>query len=110
MVVWWATETECVSAIARLQREDALNEKGVTEVLQRLDALKATWFEVQPVSGIRVTARRLLRTHTLRAADALQLAAAIAASESDPASLDIVCLDERLRGAASREGFRVLPD
>ena len=109
MVVWWASETECVSAVARLEREGALDEKGIAEVLIRLGLLKKSWFEVQPVDGIRTTARRLLRTHALRAADSLQLAAAIAASESDPASLDIVCLDERLRVAASREGFSVLP-
>lgn len=54
-----------------------------------------------------MTARRLLRVHALRAADALQLAAAIAASEADPASLKLVTLDERLAEAARREGFPV---
>lgn len=54
-----------------------------------------------------MTARRLLRVHALRAADALQLAAAIAASEADPASLDLVMLDEQLAEAARREGFPV---
>ena len=49
-----------------------------------------------------------LRTHPLRAADALQLAAALAAADHNPASLEIVCLDERLRDAARREGFSVL--
>jgi predicted nucleic acid-binding protein len=54
-----------------------------------------------------VTARRLLRVHALSAADALQLAAAIAASEADPASLALVTLDDRLAEAARREGFLV---
>ena len=109
MVVWWGAETECVSALARLEREEALSAKGMAEVMLRLGLLKYSWFEVQPVDGIRVTARRLLRTHPLRAADSLQLAAAIAASESDPSTLSFVCLDERLRIAAGREGFDVLP-
>jgi hypothetical protein len=57
---------------------------------------------------VRRTAERLLRTHPLRAADALQLAAALIAADHDPTSLAIVCLDERLRVAARREGFIVL--
>lgn len=44
-----------------------------------------------------------------RAADALQLAAAIVATEHAPASLPFVSLDERLNDAAAREGFQVLP-
>jgi hypothetical protein len=46
--------------------------------------------------------------HPLRAADALQLAAAYAAAEQRPASLDMVTLDERLAIAARNEGFVVL--
>jgi hypothetical protein len=45
--------------------------------------------------------------HPLRAADALQLAAAFAAAERRPASLAIVTLDERLANAARKEGFAV---
>jgi predicted nucleic acid-binding protein len=108
MLVWWATEVECVSAIARLEREDRLSEKAILGALQRLDALAQHWYEVQPVQSIRVTARRLLRMHGLRAADALQLAAAIIATEGNPASLDIVTHDDRLAGAARREGFNVI--
>ena len=44
----------------------------------------------------------------LRAADALQLAAAFAAAERRPASLEIVTLDDRLANAARKEGFAVL--
>jgi len=44
----------------------------------------------------------------LRTADALQLAAATVGSEGQPASLDVVSLDERLTDAARREGFVVL--
>jgi hypothetical protein len=51
----------------------------------------------------------LLRVHDLRGGDALQLAAAIATAEGDPATLDVVTLDERVALAARREGFRVLP-
>jgi hypothetical protein len=77
--------------------------------LDRLDELRAEWDEIEPTESIRRTARRLLRTHPLRAADALQLAAALNAAGDDPASLDVVTLDYRLVDAARREGFRVLP-
>jgi predicted nucleic acid-binding protein len=107
MCVWWATELECVSALARLEREGALSDTATTVALERLDVLAESWNEVQPVVAVRGAARRLLRVHALRAADALQLAAAVVAAEGQPASLEIVTLDERLAAAARREGFTV---
>lgn len=107
MCVWWGTEVECVSALARLEREGALTEGATAVALERLDLLAEGWNEIQPVAAVRGTARRLLRVHTLRAADSLQLAAAIVAAEGQPASLGIVILDERLASAARREGFIV---
>lgn len=108
IVTWWATSIECASAIARLERETRLDRRGTASALRRLDALGASWHEVQPSETLRQTARRLLRSHTLRSGDALQLAAALHAAELRPASLDFVCLDERLAIAAEREGFEVL--
>jgi hypothetical protein len=40
--------------------------------------------------------------------DALQLAAAIVASEGEPRSLPFLTLDLRLGGAAAREGFPLI--
>jgi predicted nucleic acid-binding protein len=107
MCVWWASEIECVSALARLEREGELTDPATAAALERLDSLAEAWNEVQPIAVLRGTARRLLRVHTLRAADALQLAAAVVAAEGLPASLNIVTLDERLATAARREGFTV---
>lgn len=107
MIVWWASEVECVSAIARLERGGELTSQSIAEALERIDALAAGWHEIQPVASVRRTARRLLRVHPLRAADSLQLAAATIASESYPESLEIVSLDERLIDAARREAFPV---
>jgi uncharacterized protein len=107
MLVWWATEVECVSAIARLERQEDLSADATAAALERLDAFAGGWSEVQPVAATRRTARRLLRVHLLRAADALQLAAAIVAAEGHPASLEIVTLDDRLTAAARREGLVV---
>lgn len=104
-VVWWATSVECASAIARLERDEALAARDATVAFARLDALAASWLHVEPTDEIRETARRLLRVHPLRSADALQLAAAFVAAERRPPTLTFVTLDERLAAAAGREGF-----
>jgi len=108
MLVWWASEVECVSALARLERDALLAAEAFEAALARLKALAKGWHEVQPTDPLRSTAVRLLRVHPLRAADALQLAAAWEACERLPASLAFVTLDERLATAARREGFAVV--
>lgn len=64
---------------------------------------------VAPTAPLRDRAGRLLAAHPLRTADALQLAAALAWCDDVPRGESFVCLDERLREAARREGFAVLP-
>lgn len=108
MLVWWSSEVECVSALARIEREDHQTSDVLKLSLERLDTLATSWYEVEPSVVLREIARRLLRTHSLRAADALQLAAAIQAAEGRPSSLEFVCLDSRLAEAAEREGFEVI--
>jgi uncharacterized protein len=108
LVVWWATEVECVSALARLESEGGLEAAGLGGALGRLAAVVGAWREVQPIARVRQTAIRMLRVHDLRAADALQLGAAIAASEDQPGSLPFVTLDARLARAADREGFPLI--
>lgn len=108
LLVWWGTPVECVSALARREREGALAAASVTQAVERLRAVAAAWQEVLPGDLVRAAAQRLLRVHPLRAADALQLAAAVVAAEHDAATLPFVCLDERLAEAAAREGFPIL--
>jgi predicted nucleic acid-binding protein len=109
MVVWWGTLVECASALARLERESAFSPAGMKQSMERLRALGSSWQEVQPVEEIKETALRFVRVHDLRAGDAIQLAAAFLASERRPGSLHFVCLDSRLRSAAGREGFPLMP-
>ena len=108
ILVWWGCEVECVSALARLEREGAFNEAAMTAALARLRQLVAGWHEVDPSDAIREAAARFLRVHPLRAADALQLAAAFLAAERRPASLELVTLDDRVAAAARKEGFAVI--
>ena len=105
IVTWWGSRVECASAIARLEREETLDAADVRTTMDRLHAACAQWTEVPAIDDVRVHATRLLRTHRLRAADALQLAAALVASDFSPASLGFLSLDVRLQQAADREGF-----
>jgi uncharacterized protein len=107
MVTWWMTEVECVSALARGQRLGRLADGVIAEALGRLAALKAAWHEVEPGDEVRESAKRFLRVHDLRAADALQLAAAFFVAEARPSTIAFVSLDGRLLDAARREGFPV---
>jgi predicted nucleic acid-binding protein len=107
VVASWATDIECASALARLERDGALDGAAMSDALHRLDLLAAAWQEIQPVASVRRVAMRLLRVHPLRAADALQLGAAVVAGENEPSTLTLVTLDERLALAAEREGFPV---
>ena len=105
MLVWWATEVECASAIARLEREGALEDSAAAHAFGRLQQLATAWHEVDPGDAIREAAVRFLRVHPLRSADALQLAAAFVAAERRPSTLELVTLDDRLAVAARKEGF-----
>ena len=105
IVAWWGTPVECASALARLERESRLDSAQMTLALNQLQALREAWHEVQPHDGVRQIAQRLLRLHPLRAADSLQLAAALFACEHRPRGWHFVCLDARLSLAAEREGF-----
>ena len=107
MFVWWGSEVECVSALARLEREGILDELTVSLALDRLRQFASTWQEIDASDALREAAVRFVRVHPLRAADSLQLAAAYLASERRPSSLEFVTLDERLAIAARKEGFAV---
>ncbi len=108
MTAWWGTEVECTSAIARVERVGSLDPAGAETAFRYLEELRDAWHEIEPGEPVRATARRLLRTHPLRSADALQLAAALVASEAHPRSQEFVSLDNRLIDAARREGLDVI--
>ena len=108
MPVWWGSEVECVSAVARLERSAVLDMKGMGLAFSGLRQLADHWDEIEPSEVIRESAMRFLRVYPLRAADALQLAAAFIAAERRPSSLQFVTLDERLAEAAQKEGFSLV--
>jgi uncharacterized protein len=109
MIVWWGTHVECFSALARRVREGALDSSGEAQAQAELHRLAGGWSEVQPTDRVRSLAERLLSVHPLRTADALQLASATVWSEGDAKQRPFICLDDRLREAARREGFSLQP-
>lgn len=108
MAAWWATEIECVSALARRERNEQLEPDETRHALDRLRRLTSAWTEIAPSERVRRVACRLPRVHDVRAADALQLAAAIVGAAEDTDSYEFVSFDERLSRAAALEGFRIL--
>jgi hypothetical protein len=109
VVVWWTTRVECLSALSRRRREGVLSSGEEVQARAVLSALAAAWSEVQPTEIVRLRSERLLSVHSLRAGDALQLAAALIWAEETPRSLEFVCLDQNLREAALKEGFSIQP-
>jgi hypothetical protein len=108
-VVWWSSAVECRSALYRRWREQALSEPELNRAIVRLEGLAEDIDQIAPTVRLKERAGRALSIHPLRAADALQLAAAFVWCDDSPGGESFVCLDDRLREAAKREGFEVLP-
>ena len=109
IVTWWGTRIECTSAIARLERAASLTPQQASQAIDVLQAITSGWNEILPAEMVREAACRLLRVHALRAADAMQLAAATVMAGGRTAHVGFLAFDDLLREAASREGFRVGP-
>jgi len=110
VIVWALTPVEALSALHRKLRDKTMNEAAVERARQRLESLRGAWSEVNDLELVRRRAERLLATHPLRAADALQLAAALVVCDEDPRKMPFMSLDENLNAAARREGFEVFPE
>ena len=107
--VWWTTRVEVMAALTRRERADGRHDADWSACFQALNEMAEDWREVVPTDTVRRIAERLLRRHELRAADSLQLAAALIACDDRPSGHEFICLDERLRRAAAAEGFKLLP-
>ena len=108
VTIWWGTAPEIWSAFARLRREDVVDAAAESRLIARFERAREAWMEILPDDVLRRRSGQLLRVHPLRAADALQLAAALAWAGGAPG--DFVTLDERLAHAARLEGLNVLPE
>lgn len=109
IALWTLTAVEVTSALRRLVREGLLAEHHANTAEARVDELVETSHLIVNVDTVKSQARRLLRLHSLRAADAMQLGAALEWAGGRPTGRPFVTLDAQLARAATREGFRVIP-
>jgi uncharacterized protein len=109
LALWTLTAVELTSALRRLVREGLLAERDANAAEARVDELVQASHLVVNVDVVKSQARRLLRLHSLRAADAMQLGAALEWAAGRPTGRLFVTLDAQLGRAAAREGFRVIP-
>jgi hypothetical protein len=110
MLIWCLSRVEVVSALCRRLREGKLSEPDFQESKKRLNEFIERAYEVKAIEKVRHRAMRLLEVHPpLRAADACQLSSALVATQEDPDRLAIISFDQRLKNAASKEGFSVNP-
>ena len=109
MVTWWGTRIECKSALSRRRREGSISSTDEANARALLNPLSNSWAEMQPTEEVRNLAEQFMGNHPLKAADAMQLAAAHRWAGGQPAGYEFVSLDGTLRTAAMGEGFTVVP-
>jgi uncharacterized protein len=104
-VVWWTTPVEIASALARLMRMKQLDSSDWTKARKLAAALAEAWSVIQPSDAVRAKGIQLVDRYDLRAADALQLAAALEWCEDAPRDRIFLTADQKLREAAMLSGF-----
>jgi predicted nucleic acid-binding protein len=104
-VVWWATPVEIASALARLMRMKQLDSTDWAKASKLTKSLADSWSVIQPSDALRATSIQLVDRYDLRAADSLQLAAALEWCEYAPHGRVFLTADQKLRDAALLSGF-----
>lgn len=109
IVVWWATPVEMRGAFERLLRTGELKASDYAAAGVRLERLRSGWRELQPSEPLRAHAESFLTLNPLKAADALQLAAAWTWCSGNAKSCTFISADTQLLEAARRLNFQILP-
>jgi predicted nucleic acid-binding protein len=105
MVVWWATPVEIASALKRLVRMRQLTPDDWVTSRRMAQDLAESWRIVQPSDALRNRAAQIVERYDLKAADAVQLAAALDWCEDSPQGEIFLTADQKLREAAVLSGF-----
>ena len=106
-MIWWLTPVEVQSALVRLKRSGELSGAAHKASSARLTRIRESWRQVLPSEPVRDLATTLLATYPLKAADALQLAAALVWAKQRPRGRVFICNDVNLSRAAGQAGFDV---
>jgi len=102
------TLIECDRVLIRAVVLDELQESDAVDRQARLNAVSMRWTLLGLDEGLIERARRPFPAEPLRTLDAIHLASALTARKAMP-DLAMLSLDSRIRGAADRLGFQLLP-
>ena len=105
VIIWWATPLEIASALARLVRMKQLSSGDWVDARKLAKTLADSWSLIEPSNDLRSKAVQLVERYDLRAADSLQLAAALIWCEDVPQGHVFLTADQKLREAALLSGF-----
>ena len=105
VVVWWSTPVEIASALSRLLRMKQIDGSECAKARKLARVIGDFWSVIQLSDALRRKAVQLVEHYDLRAADSLQLAAALEWCEDVPQGRVFLTADERLRQAAVLSGF-----
>lgn len=105
VVVWWAAPVEIAGGLARLVRMNHISSDDYAKARKLATDLSDSWSVIQPSGAVRASAIRIVDHHNLRAADSLQLAAALVWCGGVPHGRVFLTSDQRLREAAFLAGF-----
>ncbi|HEY1161423.1 MAG TPA: hypothetical protein VGE83_12375 [Terracidiphilus sp.] len=83
-----------------------LTSTGRVQAQVALDELRSNWQELLPTDELRSQAERLIDRFPMKAADALQLAAALAWCGGRPRARAVISGDAQLLDAARQLGFQ----
>jgi predicted nucleic acid-binding protein len=106
-VIWWATPVETIGALCRVKREGRISSAEYNQAKAKVHTIESASQIVLPGNRLRQQAYSLLERFQLRAADSLQLAAAMAWCEESPKGNVFLSFDDRLRATAETLGFTV---
>jgi predicted nucleic acid-binding protein len=108
IVAWWSTPIEVASAIQRLTRTGEITQQESMTAYQRRKKLLRACREIQATETVREQAEVLIQNYPLKAADALQIAAAWVWTMGDPAGSTLISGDRQVLTVAKDLGFTAI--
>ena len=108
MAVWWSTPVEVHSGFERLRRTGRITANEHVAALVEAEFFSGGWREITPHDALRDRAERLVERYPLKAADALQLAAALSWCNGKPQGRAFIAGDVQLLRAAEDLGFQTI--
>lgn len=107
-VIWDLTPIEIFSALCRRQRQKEISTEEFDRAWRAWQLIESKVYQVRSYESVKDRAVRILRIHPLKAADAMQLAAALVSTKEISQGHYFFTLDRSLCEAANKEGFSVI--